>query len=470
MTNPVAARRSGVRRGLAACYLADVSAVSAFVRLRSLVSSAATAARFFRGAVWNGLAVLAVRGLAMAGLVVVARVCGPELFGLVSGPNQAGGLVGTAIGYGTATASTKTVSEIVRTSTPTTATDGRSPEVEQSVRRCHEIGVQTGVGLTVAGLVLAVAAFAAGWSGIAVPIAFSGPIAGLTVLQLTQLGLYASLDRFRSQAGFGFVGSVIGVAVLLAICPSRSAPWLLAGVVALLLVQSIALARGLGQTLRPFAGRSAIPPDASFRQTARPATQVATVGVVAQLAGLLVLWVTASQTEFGLFMAANQSFVLLMFVPATLATVLYPILVERRPAAIPVGFAAVVAAAAVPVMLAWSLRSTIVTVYGSEYVGLTEPLSWTLATVLLAAVLRPTYLALAARESLAKTPWLAAASGLVLVTLAWHWRADGASGLAAARFASFATHAIAAVALLVATPAMPATSQGRPKTQLEVAA
>ena len=387
-----------------------------------------------------------LRAIGMAGTVVVARWLGPAAFGAASLPHQVGGMVGTAIGYGTATAATKTVSE--------QPVDARTDAIDTARR----IAAVVGIGLITASVAVASVLQLCGRTETAGASLATGAIAALTVRQLTNLGLIASLGRYRSQAVAGTVGSVVGVVSLLLLAWTGSITAATVGLVVLVAAQTVAIGRVLPTRIRRSPSRQRVAASrrrvALFWRTATPAAIVASLGVVGQLGGVAILWAShPAGDEFGLFMAANQIFVLLMFVPSTLAAVLFPVLVERRTGAAGLGLAGVVLAAALPVGVAWLLADAIVALYGPAYFGLLAPLRWSLLTVLAAAVLRPTYHALAADEKLAAAPCLAGVSAVVLIAAAWAWRADGATGLAAARCLSFALHMVLAGGWLLTTPA-----------------
>ena len=411
--------------------------------------------RLLTGTLWSGLALLAVRGLTTATLMVVARWLGPAAFGWVSLPHQVGGMTGTAAGYGLATASTKAVSESLRDDTDPAAV----------TLACERSALRMAAALSIAGLLIAAVLALLGQSSWSVAAGIGGPLAGLTVLQLTQFGLFASLGAYRRQAVSAIVATVAGSLLLLAAAWVQSTAVVLAGLLLLLAIQGLVLVVALRAELRSRGWTAARAGTVAVRNVALPATLVAIFGVVGQLAGFAILWTVCGEEQFGFFTAANQWFVLLMFVPATLANVLFPMLVQRASMRSAVaGFACVVTLATVPAAIALLLSSEIASVLGPSYAPMLPALRLTLWTVAAAAVLRPSYLGLASVDRLARTPWVALAAALLLVGLAWTWRDDGAAGLAAARLVAFSAHATVALALLVGPPLLrrPTTSSFEP--------
>ena len=418
------------------------------------MSPSAFLRRLLHGTLWSGLGSVAVRGLLTASLLVAARLLGPTAFGWVSLPHQAGGMVGTATGYGLSTAATKSVSQAIRC---------RPDEAVPLARGAHRLASVAAVALSLFGLAVALVAWSVGAETVALAALLGGPIAGLTSLQLTQFGLFASFGAYRRQTVSVVAGTLVGSIAIVAASVLQS---LLAVVLSLLLLlglQAFLLARGLRKeaaarrattaTSPHIGGSTSLSLRSTFRQLrgiAVPATLVAAAGSLAQLAGIGIVWATdPGGREFGLFAAANQCFVLLMFVPILLCNVLFPLLVEQSSSKASVGgVLGVILVAATPAFGLSFFVEPLSGWFGSQYGGIAPVLSLTLWAVAAAAVVRPLYLALAGLDAMALTPLLATASAVVLVGLAWRWRGDGATGLAAARVASMSLHAGLAAALL----------------------
>ncbi|HET9014446.1 MAG TPA: oligosaccharide flippase family protein [Thermomicrobiaceae bacterium] len=377
-------------------------------------------ARLAGGALWSALGSGLSRAMTLAAMVVVARVLGPGGFGRLGIVQSTAGLVGVYAGLGLGLTATKYLASYRRDDPE------RAGRLVALVERAALFGGAAGA-LTLVLTAPQLATRVAHAPSLAGPLASGAALVLFGALNGAQTGALAGLEAFRALARVNAL-SALGSLTLPLI-----GVWL-RGLEGAVVGMAGALAAGCllaGLTLRAELGRAGIrvAREGWWRERsvlwrfALPAVLGSSLVVPATWLGDLILIGRHPDgyAELGVFNAADQWRVALLFLPGVLAPVLVSVFSSlrltghpRRRRLVLAVTAATGAAAALPGLLVILAGSRIMGLYGPEYRG-REPV---LALLVLAAVVAA----------------LAGALGQVIVSSLSMWWNLGLNGLWAAGF------------------------------------
>ncbi len=298
-------------------------------RLRANIERSPVGARVARGALWSLVGICGSRALAVASSVIVARLLGKVGYGEMGMVQSTVGMFGVFAGFGLGTTATKCIAEHRRT----------------DPARAGRIAVLTlVVSLLTAGVMAIACAWASGWlaertlgrAALARLVAASALQLLITTLAGVVSAALAGFEEFRliarMQLWLGALAPLITVPMV----------WLYGvdGAIAAVTVNA-ALGLGWGAIVLGSTTAAHAVPLRYDRECWRDAGILAGVALPSLLSSLLlipVMWVTnlmlvrgpGGYGELGIFNAANQWRMVIVFVPGVLASAVLPVLAETH--------------------------------------------------------------------------------------------------------------------------------------------
>jgi O-antigen/teichoic acid export membrane protein len=437
------------------------------VRIKRLRSSP-VGYRLARGAFWSTISELMSRALGIVTFFTIARVLGREVFGELGVIQSTVAMFGTVAGFGLGMTATKHVAEL-RTSDP--------------VRAGRVIGITTLASVVTGTTLAAVMVILGPWlasSALAAPhLAATLQVSSLLLLLGAVNGAHSGamwgFEAFRRMAVVNTWSAFLSFPIMVA----ATIQWGLQGAIWSLILSRAGSALLTYRALCAEAQRSDI--TVSYRGLRHEWTLLHSYSLPAVASGLVVMfgyWACNAllanspngYAELGLFNAANQWFNVLIMIPGTLGAAVLPVLAggaesssqSRKVLTVAMWMNAAIV---VPIALVGSALSPyIMRGYGPDFGGGWPALILVFGTAVLLAIQTPVGQVIAAAGrmwlgTLMNTGW-----AVIFIALTWLLTADGATGLALARFLAYIAHGVwtfwfAATVLRRSSTAARATSQ-----------
>jgi O-antigen/teichoic acid export membrane protein len=404
--------------------------------------------RFAMGALWSMAGGVGSRALIVVGSVALARVMGQDVFGELGIIQSTVGMIGTLAGFGLGLTATKHVAEL---------------RANDPLRAARVLALSSRFSIVASGAGAVTLAFAAPWlatrslaaSHLAGPLRVSALLLFFSGVSGAQLGALAGLHAFRSIAVVNVSYAAVSVPLSLLgawFLGLEGVVWsLIAGMLVSCLIGRVATLRAASKAGLPAHISGWHQERAILWHFSLPSTlSAALVGPVSWGCAAILVNQHQGYSEMGVFNAANQWFMGLMFLPALVGQAALPLLAEQIGAKPQGGGLSVMrrmmtlnSLVIVPALVLCALSPLIMRLYGPGFERHSLALVWSILTAAVVAVQTPVgqFIAASGRMWMGLMMNLGWATVFVAATLTLAGP-FGAEGLAGARLLAYLVHSI----------------------------
>ncbi len=397
---------------------------------------------------WALAGACAARGLQFVAFIFLARLIGKQQFGQLGIIQSTVGLFGVLAGFGIGMTATKYVAEH-RVNQPDKA--GRIAVLTLLATNLCSIVA----GATLAGLAPLMAAFMGGEANMVPALRVAALFMVLIAVTTAQAGVLAGFEAYKPMAKASAVGAVaafVGTVVGALMGGLTGALWgMTAGQMATWAAQRVAIVNATRFHGVPLSGWRAAWRERSvlWRFSLPSVLGGAMVSPAQWLCSTLMVRHVGGFAEMGVFSAANQIYLAVLFLPGAITTPLLPVLAERfgRDNGAKAVWSALTHSIAacglivLPLTVAGCVLSRwIMGLYGNAFVSGWSTLCMVLGTALLVALMQPIGYALAALGRVWAGMIMSLGWAVVFIVLTVMLAGHGAFGLASARLLAYVAH------------------------------